>query len=473
MGLFEKIFGSHGKDKQGQQWYTLNNYSDASWKAWSGDAFESDLVRASVDARARHISKLSVVLTGSGKPALQNFLVSQPNSWQTWSQFLYRLSVVLDLQCTAFIVPVYGDSFNVTGISVVVPSDFQLIDVAGTPWIRMKFNNGNIASDELKNIGIMTRFQYLSDYFGTGNSALDATLELIDIQRQGISEAAKNSATYRFMATMGNFTNTKDLANERKRFSSENLQSGGGLLLFPNTYKDIKELQNKQYSVDADQQKAIENRVFYYFGVNEAILNNSATPEQMDAFYEGAIEPFAVQLADVLTNMLFSERERSTGNRIQFSADRLSYMSTANKIQLIQQMSDRGEMLRNEARKILNLPELPDGNSTIIRGEYFVTQYDEDGNIMEDLDPDDLDELEDDDEGEPYEDDDPEEDEPDDDGEDPEADPDGEDPEDDDEGEDSELPDDGSDEEIDKILSDFEDELDQMLKDAEKDDDDE
>lgn len=384
MGLLEKIFGPRGKDVQGQQWITLNSYTNASWRAWSHDAFESDLVRAATDARARHISKLSVILNGSGKPALQRTLSVRPNSWQTWSQFLYRLSVVLDLQCTAFIVPVYSATYDILGISLAVPTDFELVDVNGEPWLRMRFSNGTVASDQLSNVGIMTRFQYLSDYFGTGNDALDATLELIDIQRQGIKAAAENSATYRFMATLGNFAMPEDMAKERERFTEYNLkrEAGGGLLLFPNTYKDVKELTQKQYSIDAEQQKAIESRVFNYFGVNEKILNNSATADDLDAFYEGAVEPFAVQLADVLTNMLFTAREQVAGNRIQLSADRLAYMSTQNKISLIQQMSDRGELTMNEARRILNLPDLPDGDRTIIRGEYRI-QGDDNGNGKE------------------------------------------------------------------------------------------
>ena len=385
MGLFEKIFGPRGRDKNGDRWVSLNNYESVAWRSWSGEAFESDLVRASADARARHISKLSIFLTGNGNPTLQRRLTMRPNSWQTWSQFLYRLSVIVDMQCTAFIVPVYTPTFDVVGISIVVPSDFALVDVEGTPWIRMRFANGNVASDELSHIGIMTKFQYLSDYFGTGNGALDSTLELIDIQRQGIKGAARNSSIYRFMATLSNFSKPEDLAKERERFTENNLKTdtGGGLLLFPSTYKDIKELDRKQYSVDADQQKVIENRVFNYFGVNEKILNNSATADDLDAFYEGAVEPFAIQLADVLTFMLFSEREQAAGDRVQFSADRLAYMSMQSKIQLIMQMSDRGEILQNEARRILNLPDLPGGNKTIIRGEYYYQEYDENGNLIE------------------------------------------------------------------------------------------
>lgn len=455
MGLFEKIFGPRGKDTNGQRWVSLTNYTEATWRSWSGDAFQSDLVRAAVDARARHISKLSPVLTGSGNPSLQKKLMMRPNQWQTWSQFLYRVSVVLDLQCTVFIAPVYTPTYDIIGLSLVVPSDFELVDMNGEAWLRMRFSNGRVASDRLENIGIMTRFQYLSDYFGTGNDALDATLELIDIQRQGIKEAAKNSATYRFMATLNNFAKPEDLANERERFTENNLKAnaGGGLLLFPSTYRDIKELDHKQYSIDAEQQKAIEGRVFNYFGVNDKILNNSATADDLDAFYEGAIEPFAIQLADVLTNMIFSQREQSSGNRIQFSSDRLAYMSTANKIQLVQQMSDRGELLQNEARRILNLPDLPGGNRTIIRGEYYIQEYDEDGQIIED----------------DYEDDEPEEDFEEEDMDDTEGTE--EDIEDVSEEEDSESGEDVEDDGIDALISEFEDDISRLLDEAEEDDD--
>lgn len=373
MGLFEKIF-SKLRPRDGNTWQTLQGYSDANFVPWNGDIFESELVRASLDARARHMSKLAVQFDGvTAQTSLVTRLKQAPNSWQGWSQFLYRLSVILDMDCTAFIVPVYNDYMERTGISVIKAQQYQLIDVGGSPWIRFRFGNGQIASDELGNIGIMTRFQYTSDYFGTDNYALTDTLKLIDIQRQGIENAAENSGSYRFIATLGNFAKPEDLAKERKRFSEKNFASGadaGGLLLFPNTYKDIKELSQKQYSVDAEETKLIQERVYSYFGVNTAIIQNTATSEQMNAFYEGAVEPFAVQLGETLTRMLFTPNEISRGNSVQISADRLSYMSTTEKISLIQQMSDRGMLKINEGRRILNLPDLPDGDHTVIRGEY-------------------------------------------------------------------------------------------------------
>ena len=65
---------------------------------WGGELYESALVRSAIDARARHVSKLKVEIQGSARPTLQTKLRLKPNNWQTWSQFLYRTSTILDMQ---------------------------------------------------------------------------------------------------------------------------------------------------------------------------------------------------------------------------------------------------------------------------------------------------------------------------------------------------------------------------------------
>ena len=87
---------------------TLTAYTPV-FTSWSGQIYESELVRSAIHARATHISKLSVQVQGSAKPKLQTKLKTGPNEWQTWGQFLYRLSTILDVQNTAFLVPVQDD----------------------------------------------------------------------------------------------------------------------------------------------------------------------------------------------------------------------------------------------------------------------------------------------------------------------------------------------------------------------------
>jgi hypothetical protein len=184
------------------------------------------------------------------------------------------------------------------------------------------------------------------------------------------------------MAQVNNFTKASDLANERKRFSAENLQAdseAGGLLLFPNTYTNIKQIDSKQYAVDAEQMKLIQYNVFSYFGVNEKILMNSATADELDAFFNGAIEPFAIQLSESMTKAMYSERERAQGSAFIVAANRLQYMNVSQKVQLAQQLGDRGALTIDEIRELFNYPPLPDGRGqhAPIRGEYYYAGEDQ------------------------------------------------------------------------------------------------
>lgn len=374
MGLFNKIFKRPEPGGQSQGFYqSLTAYTPA-FTSWGGKLYESELIRAAIHARASHISKLQVQVHGSAKPRLQTRLRTAPNEWQTWGQFLYRLSTILDVNNTAFIVPVMDDYLDVTGIFPVLPTKCQVLQYNGEPWLRYQFQTGQFASIEMRYCGIMTKFQYMDDFFGDDNSALSPTMELIHLQNQGIREAVKSAATYRFMARMNNYLKSEDLAKERKRFTRENLKDGdGGLLLFPNTYADIQQIKANPYVVDADQMKLIQTNVYNYFGVNEDVLQNKAYGDAWAAFYEGAVEQFSIQFSDVATKMLFTERERASGAFLMATANRLQYMSTSEKINYATNMGDRGYVMIDEIRDVFNLPPLPNGlgQRIPIRGEYY------------------------------------------------------------------------------------------------------
>lgn len=373
MGLFEKIFKRPIGNREPQGFFqTLSAYTPV-FTSWGGQIYESELVRSAIHARATHISKLSVQLQGSAKPKLQTKLKTGPNEWQTWGQFLYRLSTILDVQNTAFIVPVLDYYGEPSGMYPVLPSYCEIVEAGGEPWIRYQFRNGDHAAIEMKHCGIMTKFQYSDDFFGENNLALTPTMELINIQNQGIEEGVKSSATFRFVAKVGNFSKAEDLAKERKRFTRENLQGEGGVLLFPNTYTDIQQVKSTPFVIDAEQMNAIKENVYNYFGVNADVLQNKAYGDSWSAFYEGAIEPFAIQFSDVATKMFFTERERASGSFFMATANRLQYMSNTEKLNVSSQMADRGIMNRDEIREIWNLPPLPngEGKAYTIRGEYY------------------------------------------------------------------------------------------------------
>ena len=377
MGLFDKIFGNRPKEVGRYEgiFKLLNGYTPH-FTTFGGGVYESELIRASINAIATHVSKLSVESHGAARPALQNKLRHGPNQFQTWSQFMYRLATILYVHNTAFITPVYDEYGEPSGLYTPLPTRCDVVQYNDVPYLRYEFRNGERAAIELEYCGVMTRMQYRDDIFGETNKALLPTMDLIHIQNQGIEEGVKSAATYRFMAQMGNFAKAEDLAKERRRFTSENFAAdaeGGGLLLFPNTYTNIKQLDVKPWVVDADQMKVIRDNVFEYFGVNEDVLENKTYGDAWTAFYEGAIEPFAIQFSEVVTKMLFTLREQSQGNFVQATANRLQYMSNADKLNVSAQMADRGLMTRNEIRQIWNLAPLPEpiGDQLPVRGEYY------------------------------------------------------------------------------------------------------
>ena len=388
MGLFESIFGTKKTEIKADSYFkALTAYSPV-FHSWNGALYESELVRSAIDARARHIAKLKVEVIGSARPTLATKLKAKPNSFQTWYQFMYRLSTILDMHNTAFIVPVVDKYGDTVGMFPVLPTKCEILQTKdGTPVLRYEFADRKTGACYMSECGIMTKFQYKSDFFGEKNTALNPTMDLIDMQGQGIKEAIKNGATYRFMARTNNFTKTEDLKKERQRFSEENFSKeagAGGLLLFPNTYSDIQQIKTSPYTINPEERKMIQDNVYNLYAVNEDIIQSKAVGDKWNAFYESVVETFAIQFSEVTTLMFFSEREQSFGSKIVATSNRLQYMSNSDKLKVSAQMADRGLMTINEIRDIWNLPPVEDGDVRTVRGEYYTMGEDTETETEED-----------------------------------------------------------------------------------------
>lgn len=379
MNMIEKIFGRKEQPaglKNAQKFQLLEGYTPA-FSTWNGSVYESELIRASLDAWGRHSAKLKPNISGAAYPELQKRLKVKPNQFQEWSKFLYQTATVLGARNNVFLVRTRNEDGVCNGIINILPKKWELVEWKGDVYIRFQLDKNKMRAEKLSEVGIMTRFQYKSELFGESNAALTPVLDLISIQRQGIKEGIKNGASYRFSAVSDNWASDEDLSKEMERFNNftfANKKSGGGVLLFPNTYSNVQQLKQDGYKVDAEEQKNIETSVFNYFGVNESILQNKAIGDSWLAFYEGFVEWFAIQLGEITSGMIFTERERiGYDNQIFFSSNRIQYMNNQDKLAFVQQMGDRGLLKRNEGREVFNLPPLPEpyGSQIMARGEYY------------------------------------------------------------------------------------------------------
>lgn len=377
MGLFERLFGNKTKDASYKGYFSTLTAYQPTFCSRSGGLYEMDQTRAAVHAIANHCSKLKPHVVGSAGKKWEKMLQLHPNPWQTTSQFLYRLATILEVENTAFIVPIKDQYGRITGLYPVLPARVEI--VRGTDdvmYLRYEFAEGKHALIEYEACGVMTKMQYRDDIFGSDNAALSPTMDLINTQNQGIQEGIKQAAAIRFMAKLGSSMRQEDIKKEQERFRTINFgaDNNNGVLMFDQKYAEVKQVESKPYIIDADQMKIINNNVEKYFGVNEKILKNEWDESTWNAFYEGKIEPFAVQLSLVLTWMMFTDREISTGNEITISANRLQFATINNKVQIITQLFDRGMLTFNEGREILQLPPVENGDRFMIRGEYMTRE---------------------------------------------------------------------------------------------------
>ena len=125
-----------------------------------------------------------------------------------------------------------------------------------------------------------------------------------------------------------------------------------------------------------------------YFGCNEEVLQNKTVGDAWSAYYEGKIEPFALQLSQAMTCMTYTQSER-TGKKakaIVWNANRLQYMTNADKLQVSSQMFDRGILSTNDVMNIWNLPPVEDGDKRYIRKEYTeISQLDQVAQLQAEL----------------------------------------------------------------------------------------
>lgn len=390
MGLLDWLFP---KEEEPQKIESANRFTlltayEPAFRNYSGSIYESDLVRSAIEAKARHISKLKVEMEGEAQGALKARIKHAPNAWQTWPQFLARCSTILDCTNNLFIVPVQSELYETIGFFPVLPDNVRLLELKdGSLWIRYRFRSGVEGMVEFNRCAYLNKHQYQSDFFGDSNSALRRTLDLISINDQAIKEAAHNSATFRFMAQTTNFVDPVDLTKERERFTEKNLkaEASGGLLLFPNTYKDIKQIDSKPYTVDPDEMDQIQTNVFNYFGVSEKVMQGTANSDELDAFFNSSIEPFAIALSEAMSGAIYTDRERSFGNHVYVSANRLQYMTQTAKVSMARDLGDRGILTINEIRELFNYGPIEGGDVAYIRGEYKPVETLETGDQPEEI----------------------------------------------------------------------------------------
>ena len=87
-------------------------------------------------------------------------------------------------------------------------------------------------------------------------------------------------------------------------------------------------------------------------------MQNKATSEQEDDFYEGEVKPFLMQIQQAFTNCLFTKKERGYGNEIVAEGNKLQYAKLSDKLSAVKYLSEIGGLMLDQALTTLGFPPI-------------------------------------------------------------------------------------------------------------------
>lgn len=350
------------------------NGNPAIFTPFSGNAYESDIYRAAVDAIARNAAKLKAVhvvtISGQrkeGDNSLNRILQVRPNPYMTSYDMIYKLVTHYYLYNNAFAYLQKDDKGNLLGIYPLSPVNMEyLTDITDTLYCKFTFSGGKHFTIPFSEVFVMRRFFNSNDLLGDTNTAILPTLDLAHTQNQGMESSIKSSASIKGILKYNQVLSPENLKKEKEAFINDylSISNNGGIAALDSKMEYIP-LEVKGVSIDGEQISSIKQKIYDYLGVSEKIVNSTYNENEWAAFYESVIEPIGLQFSLELTDKLFTKREQAFGNSILMEANRLQFASNTTKTNILKELMPLGLFTINQALEILNLPSVENGDRRI------------------------------------------------------------------------------------------------------------
>lgn len=365
--LFGMFFG---EKKQTQsitqtQLQMLNSYN-AQFTTLNNGTYESKVARECIDRIATHCAKLipkhiKDTMGNQIKGDINFLLQNQPNPIMTKFDFIYKTISMLYTDSNAFVYIAKDKDGMITGFYPVLALNYDLLqDTTGTIYLQFKFVNGKVYTIPYLELIHLRLFYNKHDIFGTKNNVLKTDLETAHTASEGIKNAIRTSNNLKGILKYEQaMLKEKDLKASKEAFVNDflNLENESGIAAI-DAKADFKEINLKPITLDKEQLEQVNYNIFDYFGISEKIVRNNFNAVEWNAFFEGVIEPRAIQMSDAFTNKIFSYKARKQGHKIAFTANRLQYASLDSKINLIKVAGAYGLLTKDDGREILDMTPL-------------------------------------------------------------------------------------------------------------------
>ena len=400
MGLLDWLKGAKKRQPASLQYAPTQNGFVPFYSEFGDDVYLSDIVVESIRCKANEMKKLkprhirtrndqeSVITDSSVARVLRN-----PNPYMTTSDFLEKITILLELNKNVFIYPEYyiskGGEKIYTALYPLMPINIAImVDKSDKYFYRMGFNNGTQALFREEEIIHWRKDYGIDQYFGgnqLGNRGLLKALDRYDKLCQSIAKAIEVSCSINGIMRVNSYLSDENTKKDQEQFK-ELLKNNESGILFTDLKSDYTHIPHDVKLVDAETLKFFYETITRANGVSVAILNGDYSKEQKEAFYEHALEGEIISLGQAMTKKMFSENELAFGNEIVLYPNDITFMSMSNKIEALKNGLPAGIFTKNEARELLGYPPIeggdvmPRGYNEIDNSQQKGVQNDEEGN---------------------------------------------------------------------------------------------
>lgn len=348
---------------------------------WNGKMYQSDIVRACIRPQAKAVGKLAAkhvrkTTLSDGKTKIDvnpvpyiRFLLEEPNEIMTGQMMQEKMSNQLDLNGNAFAL-IIKDEFGLPiGMWPISCNGVEAKYNNNILYLKFYYLNGKSDTFPYSEIIHLRNDFCNDDLFGENQAeAITSLMNVIGTIDKGIINAVKNGGVIKWLLKYTSSIRDDDLKKNAKRFVDNFLDLSNSSLGVAATdaKADVQQIEPHDYVPNAAQTDRTTQRIYDFFNTNKKIVTSDYTENEWISYYEGIIEPRALQYTNEYTRKIFSRRERGCGNQILFESSNLTYASMQTKLNLVQYV-DRGIMTPNEVREILNLAPVNGGDIALLR----------------------------------------------------------------------------------------------------------
>lgn len=339
--------------------------------------YSYDIVQAALFSAVSELSKLVPIHAKGHSECLDPVagskiqkVLDNPNPLMTTSDFIEKVAWNLLLNYNSFIYPYYvplaSGKWRLEGLYPIQPGQVDFLeDATGALYVKLRFNGGQCYTMPYDYL-IHIRYKYsVNDLLG-GNEAgqpdlatLHRLLRLQDTLLDGIGKAMKASFSVngilKYNYTLDRDKMVKDIADFEKKMMNQ--QSG---ILGTDLKGDFIPLNREMIQLDSETLRYLDDRAAQFYGTAKAIMTGDFTKTQYEAYYQKILEPIIVKLHQAFTRGLLTEDQRALGHKIIFRTKELIFMTTSEKLQLIDLLSPAGTLTENEKRVIFGLTPDPE-----------------------------------------------------------------------------------------------------------------